>query len=111
MSGSDLVTGTLDVVILCTLADGPLHGYAIGRAIKQSSSDVLSVGEGVLYPALHRLERKKFLAAQWGLTPTGREAKFYRVTKKGKKELTTMAAQWTSRSRAVLRILSTETEQ
>ncbi len=105
MSGSDLFTGTLDILILRTLQAAPLHGYAIGKSIREGSEGVLSVDEGALYPALHRLERKDLLESQWGKTETGRRAKFYRVTDEGMAYLHAEAARWAEYSGAVTTIL------
>ena len=105
MSGSDLFTGTLDILVLRTLEGGPLHGYAIGRSIREGSEGVLAVEEGALYPALHRLERRGLLESRWGKTDTGRRAKFYRVTDAGASFLATEAARWTEYSDAVTAIL------
>lgn len=105
MSGSDLFTGTLDILILRTVAAAPLHGYAIGKALRDGSEGVLSVEEGALYPALHRLERKGLLEAEWGRTDTGRRAKFYRLTADGLKHLDAETARWTEYSGAVASIL------
>ena len=105
MSGSDLFTGTLDLLILRTLSAGPLHGYAIGRKIREGSEGVLAVDEGALYPALHRLEGKGLLEAEWGKTDTGRRAKFYRVTPVGAEHLQTESARWAEFSGAVHAIL------
>lgn len=105
MSGSDLFTGTLDLLILRTLSAGPLHGYAIGRRIREGSEGVLAVDEGALYPALHRLEGKGLLEAEWGKTDTGRRAKFYRVTSAGSEHLADESARWAEFSGAVHAIL------
>jgi PadR family transcriptional regulator PadR len=105
MSGSNLFTGTLDILILQTLRSAPLHGYAIGKAIRDRSEGVLSVEEGALYPALHRLEGKGLLESAWGKTETGRRAKFYRVTRAGVDHLEVEAARWTAYSGAVATIL------
>ena len=101
MAGSDLYVGTLDVLILKALSWGPRHGYAIGRWIRETTSDVLQVQEGALYPALHRLERKGWLEEQWGLTETNREAKYYTLTVAGRKQLRAEVARWTRYARAV----------
>jgi transcriptional regulator len=101
MAGSDLFVGTLDLLILKALIAGPLHGYGIGRWIRESTGDVLSVHEGVLYPALHRLERKGLLAEEWGITDTNREAKFYRLTPGGRKHLKAETSRWERHTRAV----------
>lgn len=108
MSGSDLFTGTLDLLILRTLDGAPLHGYGIGRLIRDGSEGVLSVEEGALYPALHRLESRGFLEAEWGRTDTGRRAKFYRTTPGGVAHLTREAARWSEFSGAVSAILGPE---
>src|SRR6476619_7846684 len=89
---SDLLQGTLDVLILKIVALEPLHGYGIAQRIQQISRDVLQVQQGSLYPALHRLENRGLLAAEWKDTETGREAKFYRLTRKGRAQLETEAA-------------------
>ena len=105
MPGSDLYTGTLDVLILKALAGGPRHGYAIGLWLRRSSSEVLRVQEGVLYPALHRLLRRDLVASKWGTTDTNRRAKFYRLTPKGRKHLQTETYKLTEHSEAVLSVL------
>src|SRR6476646_7197860 len=90
----DLPQGTLDLLILRVVAFGPVHGYAIAQRIQSISKEALQVQQGSLYPALHRLENKKFLAAEWGPTETGREAKFYRLTKAGKAQLRSETESW-----------------
>mgnify|MGYP001325800803 CR=1 FL=1 len=105
MSGSNLFTGTLELLILRTLETAPLHGYAIGKTIREGSEGVLSVEEGALYPALHRLEGRSLLEAEWGKTDTGRRAKFYRVTPSGAEHLASEADRWTQYSGAVAAIL------
>src|SRR5437773_9737074 len=90
----DLPQGTLDLLILKVISAGPLHGYAIAQRIQQISHDVLQVRQGSLYPALHRLEKRKLLQAEWKASETGREAKFYRLTRKGRKELEAEQANW-----------------
>jgi PadR family transcriptional regulator, regulatory protein PadR len=91
---SDLPQGTLDLLILKVIAFGPVHGYAIAQRLEQVSRGVVQVPEGSLYPALHRLENRRLLAADWKETETGREAKFYRLTRKGLKQLRTETADW-----------------
>src|ERR1700674_3033013 len=91
---SDLPQGTLDLLILKIVALGPVHGYAIAQRLQQVSQDVVQVPQGSLYPALHRLENRGFLAADWKDTETGREAKFYRLTRKGRAQLESEAASW-----------------
>ena len=105
MSGSDLFTGTLDILVLKTLRDDPMHGYAIGRVIREDSQGVLSVEEGALYPALHRLQARGLLDATWGRTDTGRRAKFYRLTKGGRSHLEAETVRWNEYSGAVRAIL------
>ncbi len=102
MSGSDLFTGTLDILVLRTLEVEPLHGYAIGRSLREGSEGVLSVEEGALYPALHRLEDR----APSG-TDTGRRAKFYRLTPAGHAHLEAESERWAEFSMAVSAILGT----
>ena len=91
---SDLPQGTLDLLILKAVAIEPVHGYAIAQRLEQVSRGVIQVPEGSLYPALHRLGNRGFLAAKWKKTETGREAKFYGLTRKGRKQLDVEAASW-----------------
>jgi transcriptional regulator len=91
---SELPQGTLDLLILKVVAIGPVHGYAIAQRLEQVSRGVVQVPQGSLYPALHRLENRGLLAADWKDTETGREAKFYQLTSKGRKQLETEAADW-----------------
>jgi len=91
---SDLPQGTLDLLMLKVIALGPVHGYAIAQRLEQVSRGVVQVPEGSLYPALHRLENRGLLAADWKETETGREAKFYRLTRKGLKQLERETAGW-----------------
>ena len=102
---SDLPQGTLDLLILKVVALGPVHGYAIAQRLQQVSRDVVQVPQGSLYPALHRLENRGQLAADWQETETGREAKFYRLTRKGRSQLETEAASWLRLTEAVGLIL------
>ena len=106
MAGSNIYTGTLDVVILKALAAGPMHGYAIGLWLRRGSGDVLDVKEGVLYPALHRASRRGWVTARWGETDTGRRAKFYALTPEGERHLREEAPKLTEHSEAVLALLS-----
>jgi transcriptional regulator len=108
MAGSDLYTGTLDLLILKAVAWGPRHGYAIGRWIRETTSDVLDVQEGALYPALHRLERKGMLSEEWRATETGRQAKFYSLTPTGRAHLRAERKRWEQYSDAVARALATD---
>jgi transcriptional regulator len=103
---SDLPQGTLDLLILKIVALGPVHGYAIAQRLQQVSRDVVQVPQGSLYPALHRLENRGLLGADWKDTETGREAKFYHLTRKGRAELESEAASWQRLSEAVGLILA-----
>lgn len=100
-----LPQGTLDLLILRVVAFGPVHGYAISQRIQVISRDALQVQQGSLYPALHRLENKKLLAAEWAQTETRREAKFYRLTAKGRTQLKTETESWTRLTEVVGMIL------
>jgi PadR family transcriptional regulator, regulatory protein PadR len=102
---SDLPQGTLDLLILKIVGLGPVHGYAIAQRLQQVSRDVVQVPQGSLYPALHRLENRALLAADWKETETGREAKYYRLTKKGRTQLETETASWKRLADAVGLIL------
>jgi transcriptional regulator len=102
---SDLPQGTLDLLILKIVALGPIHGYAIAQRLQQVSRDVVQVQQGSLYPALHRLENRGLLAAGWKGTETGREAKFYQLTRQGRSQLETEAASWQRLTEAVALIL------
>jgi transcriptional regulator len=102
---SDLPQGTLDLLILKVVALGPVHGYAIAQRLQQVSRDVVQVPQGSLYPALHRLENRRLLAADWQETDTGREAKFYRLTRQGRAALEAGTASWQRLSDAVALIL------
>jgi PadR family transcriptional regulator PadR len=104
-SKSDLLQGTLDLLILKTLALGPQHGWGISQRIQQISQDVLQVNQGSLYPALHRLEEQGWIASEWGLSDTNRQAKFYRLTRSGHRQLDSETAQWARITAAVGRIL------
>jgi PadR family transcriptional regulator len=102
---SDLPQGTLDLLILKVVALGPVHGYEIAQRLQQVSRDVVQVPQGSLYPALHRLENRGILTADWKATETGREAKFYRLTRKGKAQLDVETASWRRLTAAVGLIL------
>jgi transcriptional regulator len=106
MAGSDLFTGSLDLIILKALTWGPLHGYAIGRWMRDTTGDALDVQEGALYPALHRLERRGLLDEEWGVTETNREAKFYRLTPAGRKHLRAETTRWHGYSRMMTMALA-----
>jgi PadR family transcriptional regulator PadR len=102
---SDLPQGTLDLLILQVISLEPLHGYAIGQRLKQMSREVVQVTQGTLYPALHRLENRGYLVADWKASDTGREAKFYRLTRKGRAHLQAEAASWGRLTSAISAIL------
>ena len=102
---SELPQGTLDLLILKIAALGPVHGYGIAQRLQQVSRDVVQVPQGSLYPALHRLENRGLLAGDWKQTEAGREAKFYRLTRKGRAQLETEAASWKRLSDAIALIL------
>ncbi len=102
---TELLRGTLDMLILKIVALGPSHGYAIAQRLRQTSNDFFTVHQGSLYPALHRLEDRGWLQAEWRATETGREAKFYGLTKKGRKQLETEVLGWEQLSNAVALIL------
>ena len=104
---SDLPQGTLDLLILHIVAAGPIHGYAIAQRLQQISRDVVQVPQGSLYPALHRLENRGLLIAEWKMSDTGRESKFYRLTAKGRRQLKEEAASWLRLTQAIGLILKT----
>src|SRR3979411_2127340 len=101
----DLPQGTLDLLILKVVTLGPVHGYAIAQRLQQISRDVVQVPQGSLYPALHRLENRGLLTADWKMSDTGREAKFYRLTPRGRSELKEQAASWVRLTEAIGLIL------
>jgi PadR family transcriptional regulator PadR len=104
---TDLLQGTLDLLILKTLALGPLHGYGVSLRIQQISRDALQVRQGSLYPALHRLERRGWIAAEWGESDNNRKAKFYRLTRSGKKQLEVEEINWERLAVAIKQVLNT----
>src|ERR1044071_8254513 len=103
----DLLQGTLDVLVLKVVALGPVHGYAIAQRLQQMSNAVLQVQQGSLYPALHRLEKRGWLRAEWATSDTGREARFYTLTKRGRKELEEQSENWERLSVVITGILRT----
>jgi transcriptional regulator len=103
----DLLQGTLDVLVLKTLSWGPRHGYAIARWIRQTTEDVLRIEEGALYPALHRMERKGWIEAEWGISENNRKAKFYQLTARGRAQLRAESATWAQYAAAVAKVLQT----
>ncbi len=104
-ASSEFLHGTLDVLILKTLARGPRHGYAIAKWLESGSGDKLQIEDGSLYPALYRLERKGWIEAEWGVTETKRRAKFYRLAPARREQLQARTAEWVEFSSAVSRIL------
>lgn len=102
---TDLLHGTLDMLILRTLQWGPQHGYGVGQLIRSQSSDVLVVEAGSLYPALQRLAKKGWVTAKWGLTEANQRAKFYRLTPEGKKQLLREQSRWTELVNAISRVM------
>jgi transcriptional regulator len=102
---SDLPQGTLDMLVLRMLSHEPLHGYAIAQRLRQISREVVKVPQGTLYPALHRLENRKLLAAEWKTSETGRKAKYYRLTAQGRKQLQIESESWERLTEAVKAIL------
>jgi PadR family transcriptional regulator, regulatory protein PadR len=107
---SDLLQGTLDMLILKIVALGPVHGYGISLRIRQISKDVLRVQQGSLYPALHRLEKRGWLKAEWGESGNGRQAKFYSLSAKGRKQLAEEESNWRRLAGAVGLILQAQQE-
>lgn len=101
----ELLQGTLDLLILRTLLLGPLHGHAIAKAIERNSEEVLLVEQGSLYPALHRLIKRGFIASEEGISENNRKAKFYRLTARGRKQLLAETSKWEALSRAIGRVL------
>ena len=102
---SDLVQGTVDLLILKILALEPMHGWAIAQRIRQMSSDVLQVGQSALYPALHKLERQGWIKSKWDISETNRQAKYYSLTRAGRKALADEAANWERLSTAISAII------
>ena len=102
---TDLLQGTLDLLILKVLAPGPMHGYAISQRIQQVSSDILQVQQGSLYPALHRLERRKWVSAEWAASENNRRAKYYRLSAAGRRQLEQEVSNWERIALAVSLIL------
>lgn len=102
----ELLQGTLDVLVLKTLSWGPRHGYAIARWIRETTDDALRVEEGALYPALHRLQKRGWVEAEWGLSENNRRAKYYRLTARGRAQLGAEARTWARYSAAVTKVLA-----
>lgn len=101
----DLLQGTLDVMILKAVSWGPMHGFGIAKWIRETTDDVLQIDDGALYPALHRMEHRGMISADWGLTENNRRAKYYTLTTKGRQQLRARAASWERYSRAVTKVI------
>jgi PadR family transcriptional regulator, regulatory protein PadR len=108
VAGLELVKGTLDVLILKTLSWEPLHGYAVSRWIRQQTEGVLEVEDAALYQALHRLERRKLIEAEWGTSENNRRAKYYQLTAMGRKQLRQESATWRTYAQAVFQVLDAQ---
>jgi PadR family transcriptional regulator PadR len=104
-TNSDQLHGALDMLVLKILADGPLHGYAIAVRLERLSNEILAVEEGSLYPALYRMESRGWLSSEWALTDTGRRARFYRLTRPGRAQLTAETESWLRLTAAVASVL------
>jgi PadR family transcriptional regulator, regulatory protein PadR len=107
----ELLKGTLDIVILKTLETGPQHGYGISRHVREVTAEDFSIDEGALYPALRRLEKRGYVESEWGVSDTGREAKFYRLTGAGRAELRSGLLTWERYVEAMARVLGTARAQ
>lgn len=105
MPKNDLLQGTLDMLILKALVKGPMHGYSVARWIHEKTDDVLRIEEGSLYPALHRLEARGWVSSEWGLSKNSRQAKYYKLTRAGRKQLRIEAASWDRLSAAVANVM------
>jgi transcriptional regulator len=108
--GLDLLQGTLDVLVLKALIFGPRHGYAIARWIRDTSEDSLAIEDGALYTALHRLERRGWVDADWGVSENNRKAKFYELTREGRRQLDAETRRWTRYAEAVFKVLAAAAE-
>lgn len=109
---SNLVQGTLDMLIMRTLLFGPAHGHQIGKYIQRTTNDFLQMQHGSLYPALHRLEKRRWVSAKWDTAPDrNREFKYYRLTEKGRKQLVEEESQWKRMAEAVARVMGTPVEE
>ena len=102
----DLLGGTLDMLILRTLELGPAHGFAIALSLEQRSDEVLLIEEGSLYPALHRLEDRDWIASEWGVSDNNRRARFYRLTARGRRQLATESSRWKQLAEAIARVMA-----
>jgi transcriptional regulator len=106
VSDLELLRGTLDLLVLRTLSAGPMHGYAVAAAIKQRTDDAILVDEGALYPALHRLEARRWIAAEWGLSDNNRKARYYSLTAAGRRHLKAQVTVWRRYVEAVAKVLA-----
>lgn len=106
----DLLQGTLDVLVLKALSWGPLHGYGVARWLQQTTDDVLSIEEGSLYPALHRMERRRWITSEWGLSENNRRAKYYTLTAAGRRQLAREARDWHRTAELIAAFLSPRRE-
>jgi PadR family transcriptional regulator PadR len=104
---ADLLHGTLDTLVLKSLSGAPRHGYAIARALEESTEGIVIVEDGSLYPALYRMERKGLVEAEWGISELGRRAKLYRLTPRGRRQLVAQTAEWQRFAAAISRVLLT----
>ena len=104
---TDLLQGTLELLILKTLSQDPMHGYGIAQRIHQSVDDLLKIEDGSLYPALYRMEERGWITSKWGISENNRRAKFYKLTRTGRKQLEGQSANWARISKAVTKILQT----
>jgi PadR family transcriptional regulator, regulatory protein PadR len=102
---NELLHGTLETLILKTVAEGPRHGYAIARWLEEATEETLQIEDGSLYPALYRMEHRGWIAAEWGTSELGRKAKFYKITPAGRKRLTASTDEWAKFARAVSKVL------
>ena len=107
-SNSEMLKGTLDMMILRTLIGGDAHGHTVAKVIERTSEDVLEVEQGSLYPALHRLEDRKWVSSYWGASENNRKAKFYRLTAEGRKQLVLETSRWRQMTRAIGLVLGEE---
>jgi len=101
----DLPQGTLDLLVLKALSLGPMHGYGVGQRIQQLAEDMLTVEEGTLYPALYRIEQKGWIESEWGISENNRRARFYKLTRSGRKQLAVEKSQWAHLTAAVAKVL------
>lgn len=105
MSKVDLLQGTLDMLILKTLSREPLHGFAIVQRIREATDDVIQIGEGSLYPSLYRMEERGWISSEWGVSENNRKAKYYKLTRTGRKQLEGEASTWAKLSEAISRVM------